>query len=146
MLRLCWMRKRVEKSSTILALLDGYHELHLDRSAWVITVLHLIFFFWFHVYEVEHCLCRRLFTQINFVRFETMISPRIEFTKSWEIFWPRLERSRSEQYLVHEYCMQENSKYRVYQIHTYIVILIYWLIPTGLFRVNVTVTVLNTES
>ena len=38
------MRKRVEKSSTILALLDGYHELHLDRSAWVITVLHLIFF------------------------------------------------------------------------------------------------------
>ena len=27
----CWMRKRVEKSSAILALLDGYHGLHLDR-------------------------------------------------------------------------------------------------------------------
>ena len=68
-----------------------------------------------------------------------MISPRIEFIKSWEIFWPLLERSRSEEYLVHEYCMKENSKGRVYQIHTYIRTYIhtyiyshiYWLIPTG---------------
>ena len=31
-------------------------------------------------------------------------------------------------------------------IHTYIVLLIYWLIPRGLFGVNVTVMILNTES
>ena len=30
--------------------------------------------------------------------------------------------------------------------HTYIVLLIYWLIPRGLFGVNVTVMILNTES
>ena len=57
-----------------------------------------MFFFWLHVHEVEHCLCRH-FTHINFVRFETMIWPRIEFKKSLDIFWPRLERRRSEEYL-----------------------------------------------
>ena len=33
-----------------------------------------------------------------------------------------------------------------FYIHTYIFIHIYWLVPTGLFRVNVTVIILNTES
>ena len=58
----------------------------------------MFFFFWFQVYEVEHCLCRH-FTKSNFVRFETMIWPSIEFIKSLDIFWPELERSRSEEYL-----------------------------------------------
>ena len=38
----CWMRKRVEKSLAFLALLVGFHELHLDRQAWII-LLHLMF-------------------------------------------------------------------------------------------------------
>ena len=57
-----------------------------------------VFFFWFQVYEVEHCLCCH-FTKTNFVRFETMIWPSIQFIKSLDIFWSRLERSRSEEYL-----------------------------------------------
>ena len=40
----CWMRKRVEKSEAILALLDGFQELHLDWYAWVIFAFDVFFF------------------------------------------------------------------------------------------------------
>ena len=39
----CWMRNRVEKSEAILALLDGFQELHLDRYAWVIIAFDVFF-------------------------------------------------------------------------------------------------------
>ena len=37
----------------------------------------------------------------KFVRFERTIWPSIEFKKSLDIFWSRLERRRSEEYLDH---------------------------------------------
>ena len=37
------MRNRVEKSEAILALLDGFQELHLDRYAWVIIAFDVFF-------------------------------------------------------------------------------------------------------
>ena len=53
-----------------------------------------VFFSWF--YEVERSLCM-------FVRFETMIWPKIRFDinlqnfkKPLDIFWPQIERKRSE--------------------------------------------------
>ena len=39
------MRKRVEKSEAILALLSGFQELHLDWYARVITAFDVFFFF-----------------------------------------------------------------------------------------------------
>ena len=38
------MRKRVQKSQAILALLDSFRELHLEWEAWVINVFDVYFF------------------------------------------------------------------------------------------------------
>ena len=90
----CWMRKRVGKSSSGLTWSRATSR-PVSLSNYSIS---FDVFFWLHVHEVEHCLCRH-FTHINFVRFETMIWPRIEFKKSLDIFWPRLEKRRSQEYL-----------------------------------------------
>ena len=41
----CLTRKRVEKSETILALLDSFKELHLEWLAWVIIVFDVFFLY-----------------------------------------------------------------------------------------------------
>ena len=46
----------------------------------------------------------------KFVRFERTIWPSIEFKKSLDIFWSRLERRRSEEYLDHFDLQVEDSR------------------------------------
>ena len=99
---LCWTFKRVQKSWAILAfnlmafrrwisigkLISKKMFLHL---MFVVVVFFLVSSSWSRVYAI---------TLRMFLRLETVIGPSTELKKYLDIFWPRLERKRFEEYLV----------------------------------------------
>jgi len=98
----CLMPMRGEKSKAILALFDGFQELHLSNYCiWCLFVFSFFLNYFMKssvVYAASLC---------TFVSFDTMIWPNIRFHKSLQnfqkpldILWPQIERKRSEQYLI----------------------------------------------